>query len=315
MVEGASFWDSEVVVRNHTEWMGHPLVREHMNELLGGETPRWPFDMFQDWLQGRTFQRGLSIGCGAGALERDIIRRDLCRHVDAFDGSVVSLSIAADEARKQGFGDRISYYAADFNRPALPRRKYDIVFFHQSAHHVSELELLYAEILRAIKPNGLIYLDEFVGPSRDWWHDALLARQRAVYQAIPPEKRIYDELPFPIQMDDPSEAVRSSEIEAYLGVGFKTLLRRDYGGSLLSVIIPALRPEAVDEAMVRWLIDEERKMLQAGEKSYYAVIVAKPKSLLRRLKARFTYPRLLKERHEREERQRQAALAAHSPAR
>jgi SAM-dependent methyltransferase len=297
MVDAASFWDSEVVVRNHTEWMAHPLVREHMNELVGGiEHPRWPFDMFQDWLGGRTFRRGLSIGCGAGALERDIIRRDLCRHVDAFDGSVVSLSLAAEQARKEGIGDRISYFAADFNRPALPRNKYDIVFFHQSAHHVSELEILYAEILRALKPSGLLYLDEFVGPSRDWWHDALLEPQRAVYRQIPAEHRLYEELPYPIQMDDPSEAVRSAEIEAYLGVGFQTILRRGYGGSLLSVVLPAVRPEAVDDAMVQWLIDEERKLLAAGAPSYYAIIVAKPKSFLRRLKAPFTYRRLLKER-------------------
>lgn len=302
MADAASFWDTEIVVRQHHEWMAHPLVRQHMNTLLGGATPRWPFDMFQDWLAGRKFQRGLSIGCGGGALERDIIRRNLCRHVDAFDGSMVSIALAASEARKEGFDKRISYYVADFNRPVFPRNAYDIVFFHQSAHHVSELELLYAEILRTLKPNGILYLDEFVGPSRDWWHDALLAPQRAIYSQIPPEQRLYDELPYPIQMDDPSEAVRSAEIEAYLGVGFRTVMRRDYGGSLLAVILPAVRPEAVDEAMLQWLIEEEKKLLASGEKSYYAVIIAQPKSLLRRLKAPFTYRRLLKER--------QAKLAA-----
>jgi SAM-dependent methyltransferase len=279
MVDAASFWDSEVVVRNHFEWMANPLVREHMNRLLGGEQhPRWPFDVFQEFLGGRTFKRGLSIGCGAGALERDIIRRNLCSHVDALDGSVVSLSIAVEEARKEGMSDRISYIAADFNAPAFPRQKYDVVFFHQSAHHVEELERLYSAILETLTPNGILYLDEFVGPSRDRWKDSLLDRQRAIYEALPAESRLYKTLPFPIQADDPSEAVRSGEIEPLLDVGFDTVLRRDYGGSLLAVVVPAMRPEAVTEEVVRKLIADERAMLAAGEKSYYTMIVARPKA-------------------------------------
>lgn len=300
MVDAASFWDSEVIVRNHFEWMGNPLVREHMNRLLGGDDhPRWPFDVFQDWLAGRTFERGLSIGCGMGALERDVIRRNLCRHVDALDGSIVSLGIAAQEAKKEGMSDRISYFAADFNRPAFPAARYDIVFFHQSAHHVEELETLYAAILATLKPDGILYLDEFVGPSRDRWRDSLLDRQRKVYDALPTESRLFPKLPFPIQADDPSEAVRSGEIEPLLDIGFETLLRRDYGGSLLAVVIPAMRPESVTESVVRELIDEERAMLKAGAKSYYTMIVTRPKHGAARNAARARYVRAARMRRAR----------------
>ena len=287
--ESSTFWDNEVVARNHVEWMGHPLVRDHMNQLIGADSPRWPFDLFESWLHGRNFDRGLSIGCGTGALERDIIRRNLCRHVDALDGSIVSLALAKQEARASVMGDRIGYFAADFNAPAFPRRRYDVVFFHQSAHHVARLEPLYSSILSTLRPGGLLYLDEFVGPSRDSWEDALLERQREIYRGIPREMRLYDDLPFPIQWDDPSEAVRSGEIEEQLQVGFDVLLRRDYGGTLLSVVMPALLPESIDDAMVQRLIQQERELLRDGLKSYYTIIVARPKAWPMRSLARVRY--------------------------
>jgi hypothetical protein len=49
--------------------------------------------------------------------------------------------------------------------------------------------------------------------------------------------------PYPILVDDPSEAIRSSEIVEQLGVGFDVVAFRPYGGTLLSVIYPFLRQE------------------------------------------------------------------------
>ena len=104
------------------------------------------------------------MGCGTGALERDLVRRDLCAHVDAFDGSLASLALARSEARREGMADRIRYLAADFNRPALPRATWDLILFHQSVHHVARLERVYRDVARALAPDGLLYLDEYVGP-------------------------------------------------------------------------------------------------------------------------------------------------------
>lgn len=274
MSDARSFWDREIVQQSHVSWMEDPAIHEYVNQSIGGKQAMWPIDWFEQWLGGRKFGRALSIGCGGGALERDLVRRGLCARVDAFDGSVTSLHLARTTADAEGLGKRIGYFAADFNEPALPRRAYDIVFFHQSAHHVAKLEKLYRAILLALKPDGLLYLDEYVGPSRFDWNDALIAPHRAAYAALPAEVRAFERLEFPIQQDDPSEAIRSSEIEPQLAVGFRTVARRPYGGTLLSVLFPAVKP---DPALVQRLIDEEKRMLANGAPSYYAVIVAKPR--------------------------------------
>jgi SAM-dependent methyltransferase len=283
----SSFWDREVVERHHVEWMSLPAVRAYLNRAIGGDAPRWPIDWFQSWLHGRRFARALSIGCGAGALERDLIRHGLCDTIDAFDGSITSLHLAREAARE--FGNRIRYFAADFNRCALPRRCYDIVFFHQSAHHVARLERLFADVLDAVKADGLVYLDEYVGPSRFDWTEERMAPQREFFDAIPAALRRVDRLSLPIQADDPSEAVRSSDIEDALGIGFKVVARRPYGGTLLSIVLPSANIALLDDASLAYFIGCERALLAAGMPSFYALIVARPHRGARRLWAKFHY--------------------------
>jgi SAM-dependent methyltransferase len=283
------FWDREVVDRQHFEWMGLLPVRQHINELIGGAEPKWPIEWFERWLQERTFGRALSIGCGSGALERQLVERGLCRQIDGFDGSITSLHIAHSEAKRAGMASRIRYYAADFNRCSLPERTYDIVFFHQSAHHVARLERLFGQLLRTLKDDGLLYLDEYVGPSRFEWSDQLLGPQQAFYQSLPPAMRVGDRLPLPIQQDDPSEAVRSSDIEPLLRVGFDVAARRPYGGTLLAVVLPYINFDAVAPALLPLFIGCERALLAAGMPSFYAVIVARPKRGLRKLAALLRY--------------------------
>jgi SAM-dependent methyltransferase len=278
------FWDREIIEQTHASWMHDARVRERINAMIGEAEPMWPVDWFDQRLAGRKFERALSIGCGTGPLERDLVRRGLCKSVDAFDGSVHSLLIAKREAKAAGVADRIRYFASDFNRPVLPRGHYDIVFFHQSLHHVGKLEKLYRAVMLSLKRGGYLYLDEYVGPSRTDWNDALVAPHRAVFAAIPPERRTMETLPLPIQPDDPSEALRSGEIMEQLKIGFDVESLRGYGGNLLSVLFPVIDWRRAPEELMAELMAKEDKMLTI-EPSYYAIVVARPARGLRKLYA------------------------------
>jgi SAM-dependent methyltransferase len=178
---------------------------------------------------------------------------------------------------------------SDFNEPRLPSQTYDIVFFHQSAHHVSKLEKLYSEILRSLKRNGLVYLDEYIGPSRFDWNDELIAPHRRFYARISPDARLQDPLSLPIHPIDPSEAIRSSEIISQLEHGFRILEQRNYGGSLLSVPFSAVDWTKEPSIGVTDLIAAEKEMLREGMPSYHAIIVAGPKRGIFRWHAMLRY--------------------------
>jgi SAM-dependent methyltransferase len=278
VTRAGAFWDRELTDPLHTSWMADLRVRHRINTMIGGSEMLWPVEWLERETAGRTFERGLSVGCGTGPLERQLIERNFCRTIDAFDGSLASLHIARKEADDQGTGNRIRYYAGDFNRPALPRNHYDIVFFHQSLHHVGKLEKLYRAVMHALKPDGYLYLDEFIGPSRHEWDPTKLAPYEAMLQTIPREFRRVDELPMPIQPEDPSEAIRSAEIMEQLRIGFEIEKMRSYGGNLLSVIYPHVRWQYAPDELAERLMAEEDKLL-AKEPPFYAVVLARPVTL------------------------------------
>lgn len=272
-----TFWDREVVDPTHTSWMQNPRVADYiLQSISGSERGLWPVDWFERWLSGRRFKRGLSIGCGTGPLERDVVRRGLVEKIDAFDGSTNSLRVAREAAVAEGLLPRIRYYAADFNRPSLPKKLYDVVFVHQALHHVTRLERLMSAIMEALTEDGILYLDEYIGPSRTQWNEKRIRRHRAIFESTPGEAKLSDTLLLPVQKYDPSEAVRSAEIMPRLRVGFDIKAVRGYGGNLLSVLCPLIdfdrTPGGVDA-----IIREEKQLLATGEPPFYAVIVARPK--------------------------------------
>lgn len=276
-MHGYEFWDHEITAPTHNSWMEPEQTRHYINTSISGDPGKWPLDWFQETFPNRQFARALSIGCGTGALERDLVRRNVALRVDAFDGSIGSLVAAREAALSEGMHHRIHYFAADFNEPSLPHATYDFVVFHQSLHHVGKLEKLLRELLRVMTADGLLYFDEFVGPSRTDWNDQTLAKYRALYRALPREVRFFDVLPLPIQWDDPSEAVRSSEILPQLRLGFRLLHVRGYGGNVLAMMYPGLVPTRITPPLIAEMTREETRLLSEGDTPFHAVVVAMPK--------------------------------------
>lgn len=278
----ASYWDHEHSAAEARSWTEHPIVREAINLRIGDGEPLWPLDWFSRWCGERTFQRALSLGSGGGALERDLVRRGLCKTVDALDASIASVATARRHAREENLTS-IHYFVADFNRLSLPPERYDLVLFNQSLHHVDALERLLSTILGSLDPDGFLYLDEYVGPSRTWWTPRRFSAVRFVYDRLPEPLRNDRKLPLPVHAFDPSEAVRSGEILSRLSIGFETIETRPYGGNLLAPIFPSLAPD-VPDGVISDLVTEEDAFLTEHSGAHYRIIVARPRrGLARRL--------------------------------
>lgn len=284
--DASTFWDREIHERTHVSWMEHPRVREYINRHFGGA---WPLDWFQRLYPGRRFRRVLSIGCGTGAFERDLIKRDLCERADAFDGSVGSIAAARRAAAETGVASRIHYFVADFNDLCLRGSVYDAVFFHQSLHHVASLEKLLRRLLSRMRRGAILYLDEYIGPSRTDWNDESMAVIRHHYDRIPRAARFYERMPLPIQPDDPSEAIRSSEIRRQVEIGFDIEAMQGYGGNVLSVLFPAIdwSASAGDDLLTTLIATDER--LANSDGPFHAVLVARPRTGLGKLIAQTRY--------------------------
>lgn len=280
-MKATDFWDEQIITRGRHEggWLLRLPVRLYVNASVSRrEPPLWPLDWLCEQRGSNVWKRGLSIGCGGGEFERAVIRNSLCEQVDAFDGSLGSLAAAKGKAAAEGLASRIQYFAADFNSIALPRHRYDVVFCHQSLHHVARLEWLFSQIRRTLTPDGTLYIDEYIGTSRFHWTPDKLVTQRAIHAMLPRDWVREPELHYPVEAHDPSEAVRSDEIMPNLEIGFEIEERRDYGGNLLAILVPAINWSAAPESLLDNLIAAEKALLAAGAESWYTVVMAKPKS-------------------------------------
>ena len=240
----ASFWDENrrTVTLDPAFWMAHPLCREAINRRVTGNPHEWTLDGFKRTHGARPFKRGISWGCGLGAFERAVVRLGIAKEVDAFDISPKSVADARAEAREEGLSG-VHFEVGDFNDPSIERGRYDVVFFHQSLHHVSALERLFRRLAFALESGAAIYLDEFTAPSRGNWTQEKLDLPQSVLDRLPSEVKLKTRLTPPIAGNDPSEAIRSDEIAGFVRDFFDIDEWKPYGGQIVDLVFPAISKE------------------------------------------------------------------------
>lgn len=232
-------------------WLAHPMVQARVNTLASGRSAVDAYGRLAELLTHRGWSlpinRAISLGCGFGGLERDLAGRGLCRDMHALDLADGAIAEARRLAEEAGFGNSIRYQVADLEGAALPPGSADVVFAHQSVHHIAALDELFVAVRRALRPGGIVHLHEFVGPTRFQWTDAQLALANGFLDGLPPRLRrtpsgiakgrltrptIAAMLAF-----DPTEAIRSADIPAVLRRHFDVVEERRLGGALVHIAL------------------------------------------------------------------------------
>lgn len=280
--QAARHWDQQQSIES-VYWTQHPLIAAYVNVLITGVPWLYPTQGLKAGWAYKPLKHGLSLGCGTGELERDIYRQHICDRMDAYDISLASLRTARKLGRLEG-NKTVRYRLGDFNNIVLPREKYDIVFFHGSLHHVSDPDRLLAEVNRSLKPHGFVYVDEYVGPSRDEWTDEDMKYAREEFEKIDDALKLRPANP-PVVFEDPSEMIRSSRIIPALREQFEIIHYKPYWGNLLHTLFccldgpQLLQPE--QEPLIRHLIRREEELVasEAITKPLYAVVLCRKLSV------------------------------------
>jgi SAM-dependent methyltransferase len=259
-------------------WQAHPLTVRHINRCITGNADG-DWMAFTKQLVGAR-RRGLSLGCGYGAVERHGLAVGLCEHFEACDLSPEAIEVAEDEARKAGVAGRISYRVADLNTVELARAAYDFVIAAQSLHHVEALEHLLDEVHASMTDDGVFVVQEYVGPSRfqsgaevvELWNGVLAALPREL-RVEPGTGNVRESLRPPaadaVAGVDPSESVRSGEILPLLEERFRVTYRADFGGTLLhlplaDILVNFDPDDPKDAALVDLMCLYEETLIEHG---------------------------------------------------
>lgn len=144
------FW----FLRSHT-WQHH-VLRVAINDLRG---------LFSESLPTNPVL--LDAGCGQGKSFGHLRQTFAPQRLIGVDADPHSLELSAAEAARQGFD--VELIGSDCATLNVPDASVDLLFCHQTFHHLVEQEKALAEFYRVLKPGGYLLFAESTEAYIDTW--------------------------------------------------------------------------------------------------------------------------------------------------
>jgi SAM-dependent methyltransferase len=241
-------------------------------------------------------ERMLSIGCGAGGLEFDLAKINAFHACDAWDLAAGSIARAKLQAAKENIAG-LNFAVQDVETAQIPRHTYDAAWFNMSLHHIGELEKVLGNVANGLRPDGFLFLNEYVGPNRFDFSPREKEIMSHAFHLLPSRYRrsfaqsnrgeVIEAASFPDPVDvaaaDPSESIRSGDIIECVRAHFDIVEWNPCGGTLLQFLLGNImgnfrEDDSASLRVLQMLFDIEDTLIEAGEiSSHFATIIARPK--------------------------------------
>ena len=230
-------------------WVESPVIAEYMNLKISGDpNVNWVQHSVDRYVRAVPSPRILSLGCGGGALERDLLRLAPDAVIVAMDFSPGAVALATQRAEEAGL--KIDYRVADLNEIDLEHQTYDFVFASAALHHLVRLEHVLTQVHASLTQRGRLIAIEYLGPNQLQWTRRQVQAINEILALLPDhyKRRISNPNeykreflgPSPIEemnRNDPTEAVRSEEILPLCRKMFRIVEFKPFGGTILHMLL------------------------------------------------------------------------------
>ena len=170
-------------------------------------------------------------------------------------------------AQKQQLGQRVHFIDGDAFQLAKASEQYDLVHWNNSLHHMLDVEAAVEWSWKVLRPGGLFYMDDYVGPDRFQWPPQMLLAATAVRQSLPDRLLVNPHKPTTMlprivkkpdsekmRQSDPSEAADSSRI---LGC-----VQRRFPGADIIITGGVIYHLALSDLLANFAGDEDFRLLE-----------------------------------------------------
>lgn len=181
-------WSKNEPIRDSNNYYMSPFLRPHIIETAYGadyveryqQNVHYAEDIFvHKYLGNKKIETVLSLCCGFGAVERRIVSQiSGVKHCLGLDVAKGALEAARTRAADEGLSC-ITYQEADLNTYSWTAEQYDLIIANGALHHLSNLDNVVKGLLTTLRPGGILYACEYVGPS----YQDLQARQMQIINA------------------------------------------------------------------------------------------------------------------------------------
>ncbi|MFH0922000.1 MAG: class I SAM-dependent methyltransferase [Fibrobacterota bacterium] len=279
----STFNETDVETSN---WWIVPEVRTRWNRRISGDPgSAYEDHVLQKHFAGRSGLKMLSLGSGPCVHERRFAESGVFAEVRCIDAAEKPIDAARRECAAHGLAC-MRFEVADINRMTLPIETYDLILFDSSLHHFRRVrEMLGDKVRGALKKEGLLVINEFVGPNRIQLPRPQLRAINAALRTVPPTFRARHKCgilkrsvsgPGLLRMllADPSECVESASIVPALREFYDVVEEAPLGGNLLFLLLkdishhfvtPDAETRRILESLFRqedaWLLDSPSDFL------------------------------------------------------
>lgn len=276
----AAFWNRQHFQAAYLrgEWSFHPAAKDRLHSLLG-------FSSREEWfsnhyLAGRSCLRALGIGVGTADAELRLLTTGLIDRYDLFDFSSEVLAQAQRTAELLGVEQKATFNCRDIHSAGIEVESYDLITFIHSLHHIDELRGVLEMCARALKPGGLLWAAEYIGPDYFDYPPEHTAFAREFYRALHPTLKNWrhEELTLPgveeVIRNDPTEAVHSSEIPAALAETFDKVEFIPTYGTFASILMWSLNHDvmyetAMGQEFMKLVMEMDTALIDSGRLPHY----------------------------------------------
>jgi SAM-dependent methyltransferase len=259
--------------------MNLPFAKTYLNQLyLDG---RSPISILRDCLPDGPAEKALELAGGRGDFAMNVLHSGIANNLHMIDISDQAIEIAIKKACEKGL-DGFTASVGDVNSIQI-EGFWDLIIFHQSLHHIEALEHVLAEVKKSLLPGGLFLVSDYIGPTKMQWSNTQLKIMNDLLEIIPenlrlqlnkdgtdsgnPKKSI---APLPLEIYekfDPSEAVRSGEIETVIRDTFDFVEFYPQGGAISYELFRNMAHNYEDEtskALLKTILYFEHQLTEKG---------------------------------------------------
>jgi len=212
--------------------------------------------------KGLRFEHGLTLGCGTGRCERDLLSKDVAA---SFHGIDISES-AVDKAREVATEHNLplTYEVADLNFVQLPEKTFDLVVAQTCLHHILFLEHVAAQIWHSLKGTSYLWIHDFIGETQFQYDPKRVSIANKILSVLPEKLkknritgRAVEEIkrPEPGRLCSPFESIRSSEIVTVFQRWFTIEWTVEFDAFLRLVVPPGTRAAYLENEDTRALFE------------------------------------------------------------
>jgi SAM-dependent methyltransferase len=282
------YWSQPQTAPPRTRWWQSRTIVRHINKRICGlevdGTEGGDIELIGQISRREMLRRAVSIGCGNAHHELKLLASGVVGHFVVYENAEPRVEEARHKAIQLGLSGRIEVRTTDaFKDPV--GEGYDLVYWKDALHHMFDVPAAVAWSHAVLRPNGLFYMNDFVGPSRMQYTARqldLAERARASLSArclVDPHNPAGPPLPLrrvrpkieAMLSTDPSECADSERILSAVTQWFPGATVKPTGGVVyglaLSDVLANLDEES-DGALIKAMMLADDLCIEAGETLY-----------------------------------------------